>query len=139
MNQSGHWTDEELLAALYGAGPEGDHVASCAECRGRLLKMQSNREGVERAYEMPVSGALLAAQRRSIYARLERPSHGWRRWAAGVTTACALGASLFLYEQNQEMRLAQERANDAKLIQEVAAMANDTSVSSMAPLEGLFE
>ena len=62
-----------------------------------------------------------------------------RRWAAGLTTACVLGGSLFLYEQNQEIKMAQERVSDAKLAQEVASMATDTGVSSMAPLEGLFE
>ncbi len=139
MNQSGHWTNDELIGALYGVGPAGDHLKSCADCRTRFEAMKSNRASIERSAELPVDSAFLAAQRRAIYQRLDRPAQRWKAWAAGLTTACALGASVFLYEQNHEMKLAQERISDARLIQEVAAMANDTGASSMAPLEGLFE
>jgi hypothetical protein len=62
-----------------------------------------------------------------------------RRWAAGITTASLLGASLFVYQHKHEVQLAQERLSDATLAQEVAVMAQDAGVSSMAPLEGLFE
>lgn len=139
MNQSGHWTNEELLAALYGIGPSGNHLEICADCRTRFAAMQIHRESVEGLAELPVDPTFLATQRRAIYQRLDHPVRSWKAWAAGATTACALGAFLFIYEQNQQLKVAQERINDAKLIQEVAAMANDTGASSMAPLEGLFE
>ncbi len=146
MNQAGHWTSDELLASLYGVGPSEDHLARCADCRARLEVMRSNREGIELAAAPAeeVSSVFLAAQRRAVYQRLNQPVRWWNsalvlRWAAGLTTACVLGGSLFLYEQNQELKLLQERANDAKLVQEVASMAHDTGSSSMAPLEGLFE
>ena len=146
MNRASHWTNDELLASFYGVGPADDHLQECAECRACLASMQSSRESVELAAS-PADGvtiSLLAAQRRSVYQRLDQPVRWWssmsvRRWAAGLTTACVLGGSLFLYEQNQEIKMAQERVSDAKLAQEVASMATDTGVSSMAPLEGLFE
>lgn len=141
-SQSGHWTDDELLAHIYGIGPSGNHLQECADCRSRLSAMQSNRQSLETAEQ--VGNDFLAAQRRAIYRRIERREHWWnslavRRWAAGMTTACVLGGALFMYDQNRQMRLAQERVNDARLMQEVATMASDTSTSSMAPLEGLFE
>jgi hypothetical protein len=139
MNQSGHWTNDELLAAIYGLGPSGNHLEICADCRTRLAGMKSNREAIEGLAGLPVDAAFLAAQRRAVYQRLDQPARSWKAWAAGLTTACALSASLFLYQHNQQMKVAQESMNDAKLMQEVAAMANDTGASSMAPLEGLFE
>jgi hypothetical protein len=141
MNQAGHWTNDELLASLYGVGPSGDHLRECAGCQSRLAAMQSSRETVERAAATgdAVTASFLAAQRRSIYQRLDQRPVRWRSWVAGLATACVLAGSLFLYQQNHAMKLEQERANDAKLVQEVAAMANDTGTSSMAPLEGLFE
>lgn len=144
--QSGHWTDDELLAYIYGIGPAGNHLEKCVDCQGRLAVFQQSRERTEAAVSVSdgVTSDFLAAQRRAIYQRMDQPVRWWssaavRRWAAGMTTACLLGGSFVIYDQNREMRLAQERANDAKLMQEVATMANDTSTSSMAPLQGLFE
>jgi hypothetical protein len=145
-SQSGHWTDDELLAFHYGIGPSGGHLDTCAECQDRLAAMRLNRERIESTTPLAdaVSSDFLAAQRRSIYERLEQPVRWWnalpvRRWAAGLATGCVLAASLLVYQHNREAELAQERINDAKLAQEVAMMAQDTGVSSMAPLEGLFE
>jgi hypothetical protein len=108
--------------------------------------MHSNRENIERSASRAnqVTADFEAAQRRAIYRRLAHPVRWWnllavRRWATGVAAGGVLMGSLFVYQQNREMRLAQERASDAKLAQEVAAMANDSGLSSMAPLEGLFE
>lgn len=151
--QSGHWTDDELVAWIYGVGPSGDHLGGCSDCQTRLAAMQAKRNQIEEAAGLgdAVTASFLAAQRRTIYQRLEQPVRWWtalpvRRWAAGLATACVLGGSLFVYEQNvykpnHEAQLAQERISDAKLAQEVATMAqdSDTGVSSMAPLEGLFE
>jgi hypothetical protein len=145
--QSGHWTDDELLAFIYGVGPSGNHLDGCSECRTRLASMQANRESVERSALTAdgINPAFLAAQRRGIYQRMEKPAGWWsaiplRRWAAGVATTCVLCASLVVYQHNREAEIAaQERINDARLAQEVATMAQDTDVSSMAPLEGLFE
>jgi len=144
MKQLGHWTNDELLATLYGVGPSGDHLDFCADCRERLAAMQAKRARVELEAAPAVSDGFLAAQRRAIYQRMDQPVRWWnslpvRRWAAGVATACVLGGTLFVYEQNRKIQIAQERVNDAKLAQEVASMANDTGVTSMAPLEGLFE
>jgi hypothetical protein len=108
--------------------------------------MRENREQIESAVVTAdqVTPAFLAAQRRTIYQRMNQPEHWWsaapvRRWAAGVATVCVLAGSGLVYEQNRERQIQQERMEDAKLVQEVAAMARDTDVSAMAPLEGLFE
>ncbi len=140
--QSGHWTDDELLAFIYGIGPSGNHLDECAGCQSRLARMKLSREEIESSEA--VDQSFLAAQRRTIYERMDKPVRWWnaapvRRWAAGLATVCVLGGSVILFEHNREIQLAQERMNDAKLAQEVAAMAQDTDVSSMAPLEGLFE
>jgi len=145
-SQSGHWTDDELLAFDYGVGPSGGHLDACSECQTRLAAMQLHRERVEGAAAIAdtVSADFLAAQRRSIYQRLEQPVRWWnalpvRRWAAGLATACILGGSVAVYEHNRQVQLTQERIADAKLAQEVTMMADDTGSPAVAPLEGLFE
>jgi ferric-dicitrate binding protein FerR (iron transport regulator) len=141
-SQSGHWTDDELLAFQYGVGPSGEHLEACSECQARLAAMQHHRELIEKAASVAdsVSPEFLAAQRRSIYQRLEQPVR-WpvRRWAAGLATACILGGSVMVYEHNRQMQMTQERIADAKLAQEVTMMADDTGSPAVAPLEGLFE
>jgi len=141
-SQSGHWTDDELLAFHYGVGPSGEHLEVCAACRTRLAAMQLNRDRVETAASVAdtVSPEFLAAQRRAVYQRMEKPVR-WpvRRWAAGLATACILGGSVAVYEHNRQVQLIQERIADAKLAQEVTMMADDTGSPAVAPLEGLFE
>jgi hypothetical protein len=141
---TGHWTDDQLLQTIYGIGPSDNHLDECADCNSRLVAMQANREGVERAASFDVGLDMLAAQRRAIYKRLDAPVQWWnslavRRWAAGFTTAGVLAGSLFIYEQNQQVKKVQQQISDAQLAQQVAAMASDSDLQTMAPLEGLFE
>lgn len=144
-SQSGHWTDEELIATIYGVGPSGDHIRECLDCQVRLSHMQSTRNGLdELASERQVNDAFLAEQRRAIYRRMEEPSYWWRlsgvrQWAAGLTAAALVGGSIFFYEQQHQLKMAREEASDAQLVQQVAAMANDSDLTVMAPLQGLFE
>jgi hypothetical protein len=141
-NLSGHWTDEELVNVLYGVGPEGKHLEGCADCQARLTDMRANRAKVETAQD--VSFDFLAAQRRAIYQRIEQPARWWssfsvRRVAAGIATVAVLTGSAYMYEQNRAVEMAKERAADAKLLQEVSAMAMDSGSASAEPLQGLFE
>jgi hypothetical protein len=115
-NLSGHWTDEELVNSLYGVGPESNHLEGCADCQARLADMRANRTSLEIAED--ISFDFLAAQRRAIYQRLEQPVRWWSSFS---------------------VELAKERAADAKLLQEVSAMAMDSGSASAEPLQGLFE
>jgi predicted anti-sigma-YlaC factor YlaD len=145
-NLSGHWTDEQLIEHLYGVGLEASHIDTCDYCRQRLADMKAQRRMVDtvaavRANEVPAD--LLAAQRRSIYARLERES-GWmaawhiRRWAATCATVAILGGATFLFEQ-QHTQPVQNKMSDAQLVQEVSQIASDQEPAPVAPLQGLFD
>jgi len=60
--------------------------------------------------------------------------------AAGIAAAVVLSGSAYMYQQNRSMEMARERAEDAKLLQEVTAMAAmDSGAESTEPLQGLFE
>jgi hypothetical protein len=109
--------------------------------------MQVQRQALDRATadNDGVSFDFLAAQRRAIYQRLEQPVRWWslayvRRVAAGIAAAVVLSGSAYMYQQNRSMEMARERAEDAKLLQEVTAMASmDSGAESTEPLQGLFE
>jgi hypothetical protein len=138
---SGHWTDDELIASLYGVGPEDLHLASCADCRARLKVMESQRQLV--AQEPELSFDFLAAQRRRIYARLTDPVRWWKsyslpRWASVATALLILGGSVAFYEQNQNGVTVSNQMSDAQLAQDVSQMAQDSEPQSTAPLQALF-
>jgi len=145
-NLSGHWTDEQLVEHLYGVGPEGDHLESCAVCRDRLSSLiaarRANESALPAADRIPFD--LLAAQRRAIYARIERQQR-WnlaltmRRLAAAGAMVALLGGGTFLYEQKQRAQEGQSKVTDAQLAQEVSQIAQDSEPASTAPLQGLFD
>src|SRR5436309_7674721 len=67
-----HWSDEDILAGLYGVGPMDGHSNDCADCRRRWELMRRRQEELRLA-EPNLSGAFLASQRRAIMARTEAP------------------------------------------------------------------
>ena len=145
-NLSGHWTDEQLIQHLYGVGPEGNHIDECSDCRARLSAMLAARSAneIECSPSEQVPFELLAAQRRSVYSRIDRLA-GFRlgvqvrRWAAAGAMVVLLGGGFFLYEQNQHQQAVQNTVSDAQLAQEVSQMAQDSEPSPTGPLQGLFD
>src|SRR5271154_1481571 len=99
-----HWMDEQLIAHLYGVGPEDGHLTECAACRLRAMEMQASRQSFEalRGADAEVTFEFLARQRRAIYAGLgkKRSLFGMRRWASSVAMlAVAAGAIIVIEER----------------------------------------
>jgi hypothetical protein len=142
---SGHWTDDQLIAHLYSVGPEDGHINFCGECQVRLNAMEQRRDAIERrsSGDRDVTFEFLAAQRRSIYAKITAPVRWWstlpvRRWTSLVATTLLLAGSIFLYEENRS-HYTNTNLTDAQLAQEVSQMASDSEPQSTAPLQALFE
>lgn len=146
---SGHWTDEQLIQHLYGVGPEDGHINDCGICRERLLAMEEARRAVE-TESYPADEPrfeVLAAQRRSIYSRIENQPGGAdfslprlvRRWAAAGAMVLLLGGGAVLYKQNRQHQIVQNKLSDAQLAQEVSQLAQNYEPSATAPLQGLFD
>ena len=139
---SGHWTDEDLIAHLYGVGPEGNHVEECAECSGRLTGFEARRNALDQG-QQEVPYELLTAQRRKFYQRLGEPARWWtawrlRSWTSAAATGLVLWGGLAVY-QRQQPTTNESRVSDAELAQEVSNMSQDSEPQSTAPLEALFE
>ena len=139
-----HWTDDQLIEYIYGVGPEDGHLDACGECRARVAKMEARRAALNQATGDEVSHDFLAAQRRSIYARITEPA-GWRkrlhfrRWASALASGCLLGAGLMYYENVHQQNALRDRISDAQLAEDVSSMAQDREPSPTAPLQALFE
>ena len=142
---SGHWTDEQLIAHLYGVGPEDQHINHCDRCQARLSTVQSQRQAVEMDSSAGgVSIDFLAAQRRKIYQKITEPVYWWsrlqlRRWASAAAGLVVLGGGLLLVENNRGNHAVPNSISDAQLAQDVSRMAEDPEPPATAPLQALFE
>ncbi|HEX4227135.1 MAG TPA: hypothetical protein VHZ07_00585 [Bryobacteraceae bacterium] len=143
---SGHWTDEQLIADSYGVGPTDGHLAVCAECRARGEALTIARNTRERLASVAdeVSFDFLAAQRRSIYARLARPARtAFRRLASAAAALLVISAGMLTYQEQHHPTtippVAQTRISDAQLVNEVAEMGQDSEPAPVAPIEELFD
>src|ERR1700745_3140859 len=83
MSGHEHLSEDALLDAVYGiAGNDAEtHLRTCADCAKRLHEWQEKRAVTVTSVEIP--GEFLAAQRRKIYERIERPSRKSWLWEAG--------------------------------------------------------
>lgn len=139
-----HWTDEQLIAHLYGIGPDDRHVESCAQCQARLSDMQFHRQAIERdASSEELDSALLAAQRREIHRRIAEPVRWWshlepRRWAAAAVGLLVLAGGLLVFDEHRKPA-PPNNISDAQLALDVSRMAEDPEPPATAPLQALFE
>ncbi len=141
---SGHWTDDRLIAHLYGVEAEDAHLASCQECRARQTAMQANRRALDMASSENLGFDFLAAQRRAVYARLTDPKSHWfypqvRRWTSAAAALFVLGGGVLIYQQNRPQPAPPTTISDAQLAQQVDNLAQDSEPQATAPLQALFE
>jgi hypothetical protein len=135
-----HWSDEQLIAHLYGVGPEDGHLSRCADCCSRLETLEARgAEVLERAQTNDVAADFLAAQRRSIYARLSE-RQGWLRvgrWAPVMATV-ALAAGAFMILEQPRAHVNPDQISDAELVRQASQMAETSMPNAVAPIEALF-
>jgi len=141
MSGHEHLSEDALLDAVYGiAGNEADaHLRGCADCARRLHEWQEKRAATVASIEIP--GEFLAAQRRKIYERIERPSRKHWLWAPGLAAACALAVGIFVHHpalQQQPMNKPAE-ISDAQLFGDIYSMEQVVEPAAAAPARALFE
>ncbi len=136
-----HWTDEQLLAHLYGVGPEDGHPNDCSACGQRITEMLANRQSIEalRGTHEDVTFELLARQRRAIYAGLgrKRSVFAMGRWASALAMVAFVAGAIIVIEERQQAD--NRQISDAQLVEEVSQMAQDPTPTAVAPIEGLFQ
>jgi hypothetical protein len=141
-----HWSEEQLIASLYGVGPEDGHLSQCEQCTVRRTALLRNRQAVEaeRSNDEDVAFEFLAAQRRVTCQKLEPggawPSIlGWRRWVPVMLTLLILGGGAVVYRERHVPQVAGSHLSDAQLALEVSRMSQDWQAPPTAPLQELFE
>ena len=108
-----HLSEEELIAALYDAGPTEPHLEACLYCRGRLQMMEHTR-GNAVTQEEAVNERFLAGQRASIYSKLGDKRSPYRYWLwAGAPLAAAAVLVMTVKMQTTEPVLVETQAQVA--------------------------
>lgn len=139
-----HWTEDELLAHLYGIGPEDGHVSFCKECAERLRLMEESRlfHEASSASVLEPGFDFLTGQRRRIYQRISNPARHSMIWrlapAVAASLVLALGLLLFNQQHARNAKLA-SRPTDAQLVDYVGGAATDPEPAPVAPIQALFQ
>ena len=140
MSGHEHLSEDTLLDAVYGiAGNEADaHLRECADCAQRLHEWQEKRTALASSVEIP--SEFLAAQRRRIYERIERPSRKYWLLAPGLAAACALAVGIFIYHPAPQTQPApRAEISDAQLFGDIYSMEQAVEPAAAAPARALFE
>ena len=141
MSGHEHLSEDGLLDAVYGiAGSEADaHLRRCADCAQRLHEWHEKRAAAAASVEVPAE--FLAAQRRKIYERIERPSSKRWLWAPGLAAACALAVGIFVYHPTPQQQPGKKPAeiSDTQLFRDIYSMEQTPEPAAAAPARALFE
>jgi hypothetical protein len=161
----GHLSNDQLLDRLYGLGEESASKVphrECKECSSRFEALERRRSEVvaaSSANDAAVPNEFLLAQRRAIYARLDRSSTANARWApAALAVAFLLVMGVFLARPHpvyrpmlldnptsavdvaakQGVEPGAER-NAEELFSDLYSMEQSVEPQAAAPIHGLFE
>jgi anti-sigma factor RsiW len=141
MSGHEHLSEDALLDAVYGiAGNDADaHLRGCTDCARCLHEWQEKRASSVASIEIP--DEFLAAQRRNIYERIERPSRKRWMWAPGLAAACALAVGIFVYHPAPQQQPVNKPAeiSDAQLFGDIYSMEQVVEPAAAAPARALFE
>ena len=141
MSGHEHLSEDALLDAVYGiAGNAAEaHLRRCADCAQRLHEWHEKRAAAVESVE--ISSDFLAAQRKKIYERIERPSRKHWLWAPGLAAACALAIGVFVYHPAAERAAATatRRSATRNCSARFIPWNNRLEPAAAAPARALFE
>lgn len=133
-----HFTDDQLIGRVYGIEPDGGsvHLAECEDCSARWQTFE--RRYREMIPALPVSSEFLMAQRRGIYARVDRQPALRLKWVPAGVAACLL-AVVMLVHRPAAAPVMHTDSNDAQLFSEVYSMEQSAEPRAASPIHELFE
>jgi hypothetical protein len=96
----------------------------------------------EKLPEPEVSSEFLAAQRRSIYRRLDEPRRNWisLRWALSLAMLLVMFAGgLTLERRHKSAPAISTSMSDEQLFSDLSAMEQSSEPKAIQPIHGLFQ
>ncbi len=133
-----HWNDEQLVAHLYGVGPEDGHLDMCPSCAERWEAIRLRHKNISAA-ATEVPEEYLAAQRRAIRARLGEKRHAWPKVLVPVLATLLLAVIVVVYRPARVPAPVAEKVSDSQLFDDVFQRVSGTEPIAMGPIRSLFE
>ena len=134
-----HWTDDELVARLYGIGPENNHLDMCLSCTRRFEAIRQKHRSMCPA-EVDLSEEQLAAQRRAIYAQLGEQRRSFPRVLVPVLATLLLASAIIVYRPARtHVPPPADHVSDSQLFEDVFRSVSDPAPSAVGPIRSLFE
>lgn len=133
-----HWTEDQLVARLYGIGPQDGHLELCPSCARRWETIRCRYESLRPA-GTEVSEGYLAAQRRVIFARLSEKRHAFLRVLAPVLVTLLLATIVIVHRPVPVPPPTVDNASDSQLFEDVFRRASITEPTAVGPIRSLFE
>lgn len=142
-----HWSDEDLLARLYGmdAAPNLSpaHFEECPDCAARWSRLSGARAGVLAASSSAsCSDERLRAQRLAVWNRIEQPAHSRILRALPAAAACLVVVLAVALNgpapQPAHPQIASTAVSDEQLFAEIATVVNADAPRAVEPIRGLF-
>jgi predicted anti-sigma-YlaC factor YlaD len=143
-----HLSNDDLIREVYGVGAGGAHLRECAECSARMeaLLRTKVRLRAEADSRLLASSAFFAAQRRAVYARLDRAAASYVRWAPAVAGAALLAVGLLLFPHARVRAprtpvpaVQAESSDNDQLFSDLYSMEQSVEPSVDAPIQELFQ
>ncbi len=141
-----HLSDDQLIDALYGLRNVEREIGGCSDCAARWVQMRRVRTSISPSIEPAPD--VLAAQRRRIYERIERPEPRLSRipvWVPAFAAAAVLTiAGVVAYHPHSSVQSARHdtadtRATDTQLYSDVYSIEQSYEPVAAAPIHALFE
>jgi hypothetical protein len=130
-----HLTTDELVDRLYGVGAS-EHADECGECSERFEQLRERRATM--AEPVAASHDFLAAQRRSIYARMSEKPQARTKWVPALAAAaCLLVAGVLTYRP--VVQVAKPEVLDPQLFTDVYSMEQSMEPLAAKPIDALFD
>jgi len=134
-----HYSDDDLVARLFGLGSADTHLDNCEMCRQRWNKVQE-RHQVLHAADIDVPMEQLAAQRRAIYARVDQKSRNLRTaWLPLPVAALVLVLLAFTFFKPAFHQQPVDAISDDAALQDVFTVASRIDPAGLEPVQSLFE
>ena len=134
-----HWTENDFTEWLYGLKSGSAHLDECLECSRIARSLELRKTQATEAPE--VSSDFLAAQRRSIYARLDQPPRHWAhsRWILSLAMLVMVVIASFGLLRQRPSPSPLASPADEKLFSDLASIDQSNEPRAIQPIENLFE
>jgi hypothetical protein len=133
-----HWSDDDLIARLYGVKSEDPHIGNCTTCAARWEAVLRRHEKLRRN-EVEVPDVFLAAQRRAVEARLGAKRFPLRIALVPIMAALVIGIGIVAMRPIHDKQPPVEQISDTQLFEDVFSRLSAGEPSSVGPIHSLFE